>query len=314
MLEELKGINYNGGKEGLVFFLCDVVGRNNINIRDAGVICSHATGKRHLAIHDIVNYCRIFGWVCTDSNVISLCPSLSTYIVNKDALNKKLILSTVDQLFAGEVLNATMFSYDNLRACYLFKNELLPLSFSSVRNVLISQGFLVAVRSEQGTRFYIATEYEALVAKHCKTSRTLLSLEKLKKQLVENELAGEKAELFVLSFEKKRIGDISGKHIRRISEIDASAGYDIVSFNSNKSLITDRFIEVKAVSSSGFFWSRNEYEMAKLKGDLYYLYLVDLNRINEPNYTPVMIQNPAVTIMKNDGWFVETQTFHIIRI
>ena len=32
----------------------------------------------------------------------------------------------------------------------------------------------------------------------------------------------------------------------------------------------DRFIGVKAISSSGFYCSKNEYETAKLKGEPYY--------------------------------------------
>jgi 16S rRNA (guanine(966)-N(2))-methyltransferase RsmD len=99
--------------------------------------------------------------------------------------------------------------------------------------------------------------------------------------------------------------------LKRISEIDVSAGYDIVSFDSNKSQEPDRFIEVKAISNAGFYWSRNEYEIAKLKGEKYYLYLVELRRVNEPGYTPEMIKDPASNVMGNDGWFVEPESYHI---
>lgn len=164
-----------------------------------------------------------------------------------------------------------MFYYDSVQFRYAFKNELLPLSLSSVRNVLISQGFLIPLRDTQGTRFYISPTYDALVAKHCKERRKQLSLEQLKKQFERNELAGEKAELFVLEYEKRRLGLPLCEKVRRISEIDVTAGYDIVSFDSPQSREPDRFIEVKAVSSAGFYWSKNEYEIAKLKGDMYYL-------------------------------------------
>ena len=76
----------------------------------------------------------------------------------------------------------------------------------------------------------------------------------------------------------------------------------------------DRFIEVKAISSSGFYWSKNEYETAKLKGETYYLYLVDLHKINQPDYTPEIIQNPAVTITESEAWLVEAQSYSIRRI
>ena len=66
---------------------------------------------------------------------------------------------------------------------------------------------------------------------------------------------------FVLCFEKVRIGHPLCENIKRISEIDVSAGYDIVSFNSSQSQKLDRFIEVKAISNNGFYWSKNEFEI-----------------------------------------------------
>lgn len=311
MLDDLKRINYQGGKDGLLFFICDVIGRNEIKIRDAEVICSHVPGKRYLSVKDLITYCLVFGWIDTGSNVVSVSPSFKAYVSDREALNEKLIQSTVEQLFIEGILDPTLFSYDAVQGCFSFKNELLPLAFSTVRNVLISQGFLVTARDDQGTKFYIAPTYDSLVAKHCKTRRKQFSLESLKRRLEDNELAGEKAELYVLSYEKERIGQPLCQSIKRISEIDTSAGYDIVSYNSYESQEPDRFIEVKAVSSTGFFWSRNEYEIAKLKGDMYYLYLVELSRLNEPGYAPEMIQDPAVNVMGSESWFVEAESFHI---
>lgn len=314
MLDELKNLEYHGGKDGLLFFICDVIGHSEITIRDAEVICSHAPGKRQLSVVDLINYCLAFGWINVEADIVSLSPSITAFVNDKDALNEELIRSTVVQLFDGGIISSSLFSYDAVQSCYSFKNELLPLSLSAVRNVLISQGFLITERDIQGTKFYIAPTYDSIVAKHCKSKRKQLSIEQLKKQLEDNELAGEKAELFVLSFEKARIGNPLCDKIKRISEIDASAGYDIVSINSPESQKPDRFIEVKAVSSSGFYWSKNEYEIAKLKGEMYFLYLVELSRVSEPGYAPEMIQDPAANVMASDSWFVEAQSYHIKRV
>ena len=314
MLDELKKLEYHGGKDGLLFFICDVIGHSKITIRDAEVICSHAPGKRQLSVVDIINYCRAFGWINVEADIVSLSPSIAAFVSDKNVLNEELIQSTIDQLFEGEIISPSLFSYDAVQSCYLFKNELLPLSLSAVRNVLISQGFLIAERDVQGTKFYIAPTYDSIVAKHCKLKRKQLSIKQLKKQLEDNELAGEKAELFVLTFEKARIGQPLCDKIKRISEIDTSAGYDIVSLNSPDSQEPDRFIEVKAVSSFGFYWSKNEYEIAKLKGEKYYLYLVELTRISVPGYTPEIIQNPASHVMDSDSWLVEAQSYHIKRV
>lgn len=314
MLDELRNLKYHGSKDGLLFFIRDVVGHSEIRIQDAEVICSHAPGKRQLSVEDLISYCLAFGWIKVEADIVSLSPSFVACASDENALNEKLILSTVEQLFMDEIFSPCLFSYDAIQGCYSFKNELLSLSFSAVRNVLISQGFLIVVRDTQETKFYIAPAYESIVAKHCKSKRKQFSIEQLKKQLGDNELAGEKAELFVLSFEKERIGKPLCGGIKRISEIDTSAGYDVVSFNSSQSQVPDRFIEVKAISSAGFFWSKNEYEIAKLKGEMYYLYLVELSRIGELGYAPEMIQNPASNIMESDIWFVETQSYHIKRV
>ena len=314
MLDELKKLKYHGGKDGLLFFICDVVGRKKVKIRDAEVICSHASGKRFLSVTDLISYCTAFGWIVSDSDCISVSSTLATHIDNREELNEELIKSTIDQLFRVEVFSPSLFSYDAVQGCYSFKNELLPLLFSTVRNVLISQGFLLTERNDRGTKFYITPEHDGLVAKYCNAKRKQLSIEKLKKQLEDNELAGEKAELFVLAFERERVGQTSCEKIKRISEIDSAAGYDIVSFNSSLSLVPDRFIEVKAVSSAGFYWSKNEYEIAKLKGESYYLYLVELGCISEPGYAPEMIQNPASVVMASDSWFVEAESYHIKRV
>lgn len=311
MLDELKNLNYQGGKDGLLFFLCDVIGTGQIKISDAKTLCAHAPGKRYLAVKSLISYCAAFGWIEIYENTISLSSTIAVHINDKNKLNDALIISTVNQLFEGNLMDSSMFCYDSVQLNYAFKNELLPLPLSSVRNVLISQGFLIPLRGTQGTRFYISSTYDALVAKHCRERRKQLSLEQLKRQLERNELIGEKAELFVLEYEKKRLGLPLSEKIKRISEIDAVAGYDIVSFDSPQSQEPDRFIEVKAVSHAGFYWSKNEYEIAKLHGGKYYLYLVEISKVADEEYEPEIISNPALTVMSSCDWFIEPESYQI---
>lgn len=314
MLDELKNLEYHGGKEGLLFFIKDVIGLNQITTQDAAIICSHAPGRQGLSVESLMVYCHAFGWIQVQDNVVSVSQVLIPFLEDLDALNEILIGFTVNQLFMEEILCMRMFSYDAVHNGYIFRNELFPLQYASVRNTLISQGFLFSERDSFGTHFYIKSEYESLIVKHCNEKRKQLSLEKLKKELEKNERAGEKAELFVLSYEQKRIGQPLSNKIKRISEVDVSAGYDIVSFASAFSLTPDRYIEVKAVSDLGFYWSKNEYEIAKLLADKYCLYLVELAKINEPMYSPMIIQNPASIVMESDDWLVEPQTYHIMNL
>lgn len=314
MLDVLKKFKYHGGKDELLFFICDVIGSGQIRIKDAEIICAHSPGKHYLSIEDLISYCYTLGWLQISEDVVSVSPDIVSLLNDKERLNNALIVSTVSQLFKETIMDASMFYYDSVQHCYAFKNELFPLSLSGVRNILISQGFLIPSRDTQGVRFYISPTYDALVAKHCKARRRQISLDQLKKQLENNDFAGEKAELFVLEYEKNRLGQPLCEKVRRISEIDVTAGYDIVSFDSSQSREPDRFVEVKAVSSAGFYWSRSEYEIAKLKGDTYYLYLVELSRINQQDYAPQIIQNPAVNVMEAEEWFVEAQNFFIQRV
>lgn len=311
MLDELKNLNYQGGKEGLLFFLSDVIGTGQIKISDAVVLCSHAPGKRYLVVESLISYCAAFGWIEIFKDTISVSPTLITLLNDKAKLNDALITSTVNRMFKENLMNLDMFCYDSVQFRYAFKNELLPLSLSAVRNVLISQGFLIPLRDPRGARFYISPTYDVLVAKHCKESRRQLSLEQLKKQLERNEESGERAEIFVFEYERKRLGAPLSEKVRRISEIDVRAGYDIISFDSFQSQEADGFIEVKAVSDAGFYWSKNEYEIAKLYGEKYCLYLVELSRIADEGYTPKIILNPALAVMSSCDWFVEPESYHV---
>ena len=64
----------------------------------------------------------------------------------------------------------------------------------------------------------------------------------------------------------------------------------------------NRFIEVKSYDGETpyFFWSRNEYSVAKRKKDDYWLYLVNRSEMNKTEYVPIMIQNPYEEILSND--------------
>lgn len=277
-------------------------------------LCNHAPGKHHLSCDDLITYCSTFGWIRFSENILSLADDLIQLVEDNNQTNNYLIQSTVNFLFDADIFSINMFYYDSVQQQYRFKNESFPLKLSSVRNVLISQGFLCVDRGVTGSRFYVSPEYESLVASQCIRKRKAISLEQLKKRLKSDELAGEKAELFVVKYEKKRLGVEGENKVKRISEIDVTAGYDIVSANSPNSTVANRFIEVKAVSENGFYWSKNEYDIAKLLAADYYLYLVDLSKIDDDNYEPDIIHNPVQHIMENNLWLVEPQSYHIQKV
>ena len=111
----------------------------------------------------------------------------------------------------------------------------------------------------------------------------------------------EEAEKFVLAFEKKRL---EGKPVEWIAEYIVNEGYDIASYNEMNNVRYNRFIEVKSYDGPKpyFYWSRNEYTVAKRKKQEYWLYLVNRSEMNDENYKPLMLQDPFNGILKNDDW------------
>ena len=126
----------------------------------------------------------------------------------------------------------------------------------------------------------------------------------------QKQIYGEEAELFILAFERTRLNNKKG--IDWIAEYSVAEGYDIISFNTISSTKNDRCIEVKSYSGSPyFFWSRNEMDIARIKGDEYYLYLVDRNQINNEDYTPIVIQNPYKNVLNGTEWIKTVDKYKV---
>lgn len=312
MLEELRNLKYSPTKEGIIYFLIDIVGKNKYDISALNVLCTHAPGRYQLSASYMLSYCLAFGWILYEDGKYFLSKEIARGISDKTKLNNKLIEDSIRILFDVQLINPGMFIYNADSDRIRFRNELFPLEYSAIRNTLISQGVFEVKRTFQRTYFYLEEEYTNIIAIYLKKQKKKLSLEQLKRKLEKNAIVGELAEQFVLDFERKRLPDDMRNKIRIISDIDVTAGYDIVSYETSSSTEIDRFIEVKAVNQEmKFYWSENEYEVAKLKGIRYYIYLVDLANINKENYEPMIICNPANSIMKSANWLVETQTYRI---
>lgn len=312
MLEELRNFKYYPTKESIIYFLTDIIGKNKYDISALNILCTHATGSYQLSASCMLSYCVAFGWVLCKDGEYFLSEEIVRCINDRTKLNSRLIEGAINVLFDVHLINPSMFVYDADSDRIRFRNELFPLEYSTIRNTLISQGLFEVNRTFQRTFFYLAEEYTNIIGIHIKKQKKKLSLEQLKKKLEKNEAAGEIAEQFVLKFERKRLPNDMRNKIRIISSIDVTAGYDIVSYETDSSMEIDRFIEVKAINHEmGFFWSESEYEVAKLKGSSYYLYLVNLEKINKEDYAPIMICDPANSIMKSEDWLVETQTYHV---
>lgn|GEM_PF-703379 len=127
---------------------------------------------------------------------------------------------------------------------------------------------------------------------------------------------GAEAEEYVLRYEQRRLkGHAQIGWVRRISVVNVAAGYDIDSFEGLRSFLPDRFIEVKSHrGEERFFLSSGELEVARELGDRYVLYLVDMEKCELPEYSPLMIRNPAVELFNQaSGWAAVATTFEIAK-
>lgn len=255
MLQELRNLKFPGTKDAIIFFLQSLAIHGDMSVDDLRILCTHAPGQYQIAVEQMINYCQYFDFIRVNQTV-SFNSDLLPFVFSAKALNTYITEKSVGILFGDGILAASMFSFEITTQRFLFHNEMLPLAYAAIRNILVSQGFFVVSRSRAKTVFYIADDYEKLVSEHCKKQKRTMSLEQLKKHLEENAIAGEKAEQFVLSYERRRLGGKAASKVKIISSIDVGAGYDIVSFNGTTSSEYDRFIEVKAISAGNTFFGR----------------------------------------------------------
>lgn len=97
----------------------------------------------------------------------------------------------------------------------------------------------------------------------------------------------------------------------RISAIDISAGFDILSYFSNE-INDEKYIEVKNCDRNyTFYISENEVEVARQKQDRYFLYLY-----NRTNKTVREIQNPYKYFFEEskENWIVQPEKYKIHEI
>lgn len=313
MLEELKNLNTPCGKKEILYLFTKVLRDRSVSRKDIKTLFSHTSGMK-IDVDAIIKYGLTFSWIY-DSRGIAINKDLINYLDNDELLNSQLIDYTVKKLFNEGYFSEQCFLFTIAGEGFRFRNELFPLEFSAIRDVLVNQGLFVAKRNNQITQFYVAPKYEEYLAGFLKESRIKLTLEDLKKKLEAEALAGEKAENFVLAFEKNRLNRELAERVQRISEIDVGAGYDIISFIDNCSTHYDCYIEVKAMSHDfEFYWSALEYETAKFHGRHYKLYLVDLSKISVASYYPYIIDNPAEALVTSDEWILEPQSYHIKKV
>lgn len=180
----------------------------------------------------------------------------------------------------------------------------IPQKFFTYPHILHSLGI---VDSPRNSRFWpINTKYSSFfITKMAELldkpweGKKGMSEEELEKKLQHQVKAGKAAEEWVMKSEIERLKSHPyQKKITRVSSIDVTAGFDIASFKNANSFRYDKFIEVKSFSgNTDFFISPNEVNKAKELAADYYLVLVDRDRMNDAEYSPLEICNPFIMLM-----------------
>ena len=197
-----------------------------------------------------------------------------------------------------EFLNEKNIYYDYRQNQVFIKNNRMPLKFSAIRNLLLN--FTFFIRDELITsQFYIHPDYQEWF---CENIIPIIETSQLKNNPLKRLIAeqkyqmeiGQRTERFVLEYEKqKRQNHNKAENIKIVSDSDTSAGYDILSYEDDNSLMLDKYIEVKSYTGNpSFYWSENEVRVAKEKREQYYLYLINRDEMENQNYNPIIIRNP----------------------
>ncbi|MER8942882.1 DUF3883 domain-containing protein [Mesorhizobium sp. M0915] len=182
--------------------------------------------------------------------------------------------------------------------------------------------FEIATRPSAKERYWRITPLHADVflraarTSNQDTVRRPMTAAQLEATLLAQAEHGLAAELWVLAYERRRLATHPLlDQVRRVSEENVAAGYDIASFSRRAVLHHDLHIEVKSFAGEKrFFWTRNEIDVAAALGEAYALYLVDRRRLTEVDYEPEIIFGPytALVLSKPPGWEISPTTFECI--
>jgi len=174
------------------------------------------------------------------------------------------------------------------------------LQYSGIRNFLME---LHLLDYDSTNEKYVIQDH--FIVTYPELSEGHFSESSLRKMKSLKEKIGRAAEKLILEYEKDRLSKLPQikDKIEHIAIKDASAGYDIKSFDSGEEgEFLPRLIEVKAVSSWNyhFYWTKNEIETSRLNGKYYYLYLLPVCTGNEFDLKNMKkISDPFTNIYKN---------------
>jgi hypothetical protein len=203
----------------------------------------------------------------------------------------------------------------------LYELSTVETSLSSNQNVAVHFFKYLGILQEENFLIQVQKRYSQLVYELIADSKAI-SEQQLEQLLMENRKLGAQAENVVVEFERQRLlklgKTIQAELVKRISTINAAAGYDIESFDgTTDDVFPNRFIEVKATTGDDirFYWTINEREVAKKKKDKYWIYVLISFREDRPTESlPITIQDPEHIIPRHESFLIEVNKYLISEI
>jgi Domain of unknown function (DUF3883) len=210
------------------------------------------------------------------------------------------------------IFSSEHISYDIIYHSTQINNSAFGFKFSNFKQLLIDFDVIQIHPTKELSKYILNARYKKIFDKIVlpEIKKRKIGIDELRKSMEQQQIHGEEAEKFVLNFEKQRLENKDG--IDWVAEYSIAEGYDISSFQEKESESNDCFIEVKSYAGSPyFFWSRNEVDISRIKGDHYFLYLVDRNQMKNIDYKPLIIQNPFKAVLDNEDWIKQVEKYKI---
>ncbi len=310
MLIELKRCNTIGNIKGVLFLVSIMAGKEKVGKDEIRNRCAL---ENEVAVNcpGAIAFFEYLGLIETTSDTVMPTAELNSLTCSDSEIINHLVISSINKLVEEGIFDKDTTGFDTESGHLTIKRSAFPLDYAAIRNFLTMAG---ALDREENGEICVASDYESNWTEQLRNRRKRCTLEQLLKEQEEQSRRGLEAEEFVLKVEKERLPEKARK-IKRISDFDVAAGYDIVSYENVGIEHYDRFIEVKCyIGEPHFYWSENEVDVARVKGEKYLLCLVDYLKIGEEGYCPEYIRNPYEKIFSGEEWLLNTASYRVQKI
>jgi len=253
-----------------------------------------------------------------DSGKIFFNKDFALFLENVNLLREGFVFFLFKAFKKNNVLppffDSKFITYDIVNNTLQIDNAAFRLEFSNFKQLFLDFGIIIPHPKKEFNSFLINPKIKKVFDDYFLPlqKKRRISLDELELYLKQQQIYGEEAEKFVIEFENIRLKNV--KRIIWVSPYNVNEGYDVLSYNLPEDENTNRFIEVKSYEGNYpyFYWTKNEIETSRLKGQKYWIYLVNRREINCDGYIPIMIQNPYKTVLNHDDWIKEVEKYKLV--